>query len=76
MKHLPMPVKEAVIEKLSTIKDQTEITPIINILKSEGDLAQWEQFKFWTREKDEYRGEAFKNTFPELHKIINIYDLL
>jgi radical SAM protein with 4Fe4S-binding SPASM domain len=59
-----------------TIKDQTEITPIINILNTEGDPAQWAQFKFWTQEKDEYRGETFKNTFPELHGIITTYDLL
>jgi len=76
MRHLPEPVKEEVIKKLLTIKDQTEITPIINILKSTGDPVQWQQFKFWTQEKDEYRGEAFKNTFPELDKIINTYDLL
>ena len=76
MKHLPVPVKERVIEKLLTIKDQTEITPIINILKSDGDAEQWKQFKFWTKEKDEYRGETFKNTFPEFYEIITTYDLL
>jgi hypothetical protein len=76
MKNFPEPVKQEIIKKLLTIKNQKEITPVINILKSPGDVKQWQQFKFWTQEKDEYRGETFKNTFPELDKIINNYDLL
>jgi MoaA/NifB/PqqE/SkfB family radical SAM enzyme len=76
MRHIPEPVKAEIVKKLLTIKDQTEIAPIINILNTAGNPEHWEKFKFWTQEKDEYRGEAFKNTFPELNKIINIYDLL
>jgi len=76
MRHIPEPAKQEIIKKLLTIKDQTEIAPIINILNTAGDPEQWTQFKFWTREKDQYRGEAFKNTFPELDEIINRYDIL
>jgi MoaA/NifB/PqqE/SkfB family radical SAM enzyme len=76
MRHIPMPVKQEIVKKLLTIKDQTEIAPIINILNTEGDPAEWAQFKFWTNEKDEYRGEAFKNTFPEFYNIINAHDIL
>jgi MoaA/NifB/PqqE/SkfB family radical SAM enzyme len=76
MRHIPEPVKQEVVKKLLTIKDQTEITPIINILNSVGNPEIWGEFKFWTHEKDEYRGEAFKNTFPEFYKIITTYDLL
>jgi MoaA/NifB/PqqE/SkfB family radical SAM enzyme len=76
MKNLPKPVKEEIIKKLLTIKNQKEITPIVNILELPGDVEQWQQFKFWTQEKDEYRGETFKNIFPEFYKIINNYDLL
>jgi len=76
MKNFPEPIKQEIIKKLLTINNQKEITPVINILKLPGDVEQWQQFKFWTQEKDEYRGEAFKNIFPELDKIINNYDLL
>jgi sulfatase maturation enzyme AslB (radical SAM superfamily) len=30
----------------------------------------WEQFKFWTQAMDEYRGESFADTFPELYQLM------
>jgi hypothetical protein len=30
----------------------------------------WEEFKFWTREKDSYRNENFLVTFNEIGSII------
>jgi hypothetical protein len=30
----------------------------------------WEQFKFWTQAMDEYRGESFADTFPELNQLM------
>jgi radical SAM protein with 4Fe4S-binding SPASM domain len=74
IKNLPEPVKEEVIKKLLTIKNQKEITPIINILKLPSESEPWQQFKFWTKEKDEYRGEAFKNVFPEFYNLIKTHD--
>jgi len=37
-------------------------------------LFPWEEFKFWTREKDAYRGENFIKTFPELGQLLIEYN--
>jgi hypothetical protein len=30
----------------------------------------WNEFKFWTKQKDNYRKQTFQFTFPEFHSII------
>lgn len=74
LKNYPESVKEKIIEKLLPISHKSEIMSIINLLKSEQDPQAWEQFKFWTREKDAYRKESFSQTFPEIYSIIKSVD--
>lgn len=76
MKNLPQGAKQAVIERLQTMpaSDNIHLSSIINTLKADIDPASWEDFKFWTREKDEYRKEKFADTFPEFYELIKKYD--
>jgi hypothetical protein len=34
------------------------------------DITPWDEFKFWTKEKDMYRNENFINTFNEIGKLL------
>jgi len=72
--HLPMPIKSAIKDKLSKYKDQKRIEFIMNMLNSPEDLEIWEEFKFWTSTKDQYRNESFSKTYPEFYKVIKDYD--
>ena len=72
---LPTTIKEKIIEKLSSYKDDDKkLQFIINMLNQPENLEHWDQFKFWTREKDLYRKESFFETFPEFYKICHEYD--
>jgi sulfatase maturation enzyme AslB (radical SAM superfamily) len=71
---LPMPIKQKVIEKLRTFKNVDKIQFLINMLNQPENLEHWEQFKFWTYEKDLYRKENFAETYPEFYKICQDYD--
>jgi hypothetical protein len=76
MKNIPEGAKQAVIERLQTLlvgKD-VHIDSVVNTLKLDAKPADWEDFKFWTREKDEYRKEKFGDTFPEFYELIKKYD--
>lgn len=71
---LPGPVKNKIIEKLLTYSDVSKIQFLINMLKTPDDLALWEEFKYWTKEKDTYRKEDFKKVCPEYYSILKEYD--
>ena len=76
MKNIPEGAKQTVIERLQTLlvgKD-VHIDSVINTLKLDANPSDWEDFKFWTREKDEYRKEKFGDTFPEFYELIKKYD--
>jgi MoaA/NifB/PqqE/SkfB family radical SAM enzyme len=74
IKNLPTPVKAAVKERLMTINTNSQIASIINMLDLEQNIQDWESFKFWTREKDEYRKEQFSKVFPEFYELIKQHD--
>lgn len=74
IKWLPTAIKTAIKEKLNQYHDRTKINFLLNYLDCDEDLSVWEDFKFWTKEKDEYRKENFSITYPEFYKIIKEYD--
>jgi MoaA/NifB/PqqE/SkfB family radical SAM enzyme len=72
--YLPNGIKNSIIKKLEKYEFINEIQFLVNVLRRDEDLNSWEQFKFWTREKDLYRKENFKQTYPEFYKVIKEYD--
>jgi len=74
IQHLPVPIKQKIIEKLSVCSDVKQVEFVINMLQSPENLDHWKEFKFWTKEKDEYRQENFALTYPEYYTIIKQYD--
>lgn len=63
--NMPDGIKKAVEEKL--IKSGiSQLEPYIKFMnETPMDPVFWNDFKFWTHAKDEYRDESFANTFPE-----------
>ncbi len=74
IEHLPAPVKEKIVQKLSTYKDRSKVQFVINMLQAPEDLTSWNSFKYWTKEKDAYRKESFAKVCPEYYEIITEYD--
>lgn len=72
IRYLPKEIRQQIHDHLGNQNPQIEF--VKKMLLQETDNNQWEQFKFWTRAKDEYRKESFSSTFPEFYKILNIYD--
>ena len=44
------------------------------MLSLDTEKNHWEEFKFWTKEKDLYREEEFSLTYPEFYNILKSYD--
>lgn len=74
IEHLPVAVKDKVVQKLLTYKDTAKVQFVINMLQAPEDLASWNSFKYWTKEKDAYRKESFAKVCPEYYEIITEYD--
>lgn len=74
IEHLPTPIKEKIVQRLLTYKDRSKVQFVINMLQAPEDLANWNSFKYWTREKDAYRNESFAKVCPEYYEIIKEYD--
>lgn len=74
IQHLPIPVKNQIIEKLTDCKQNKQVEFVINMLHSPENLDYWTEFKFWTKEKDSYRKESFAETYPEFYAILHKYD--
>lgn len=74
VKHLPCQIKTAIIDKLKTYTDQSRLQFILNMLGSAENLMHWNEFKFWTKQKDAYRKENFADMCPEYYKVIHQYD--
>lgn len=70
--NLPEPVKEKVIEKLSS---DPEFQELINFMRNPSDPEHWRQFFTIRDALDKIRKENFDATFPEFAKIINPYRL-
>jgi hypothetical protein len=69
IKNLPDQVKSAVVEKFSKFNNP-RLDRVLKFMETPADASAWEDFKFWTMAKDEYRQEDFKITFPEYYKVI------
>jgi len=65
---LPESVRPTVEQILSNYNN-SKFDPLIKLLNTPRS-EKWENFKFWTRAKDEYRNEKFLDTFPELGQIL------
>lgn len=70
IRNIPTEVKNHVIEKLSTLHQNAQIVSIISILKTDYDPKIWQEFVFWTKQKDAYRKESLDKTFPEFYELI------
>ncbi len=65
---LPDSVKDEVSQRLASYNNE-RFVPIINLINTKR-YDRWENFKFWTRAKDDYREEDFLNTFPEMAQLL------
>jgi MoaA/NifB/PqqE/SkfB family radical SAM enzyme len=68
--HLPQSLKTIIVDKLQIYKNLGKVQFLLNMLHAKENLKHWEKFKFWTREKDSYRSESFKTTYPEFYNAI------
>lgn len=71
---LPDSIKPVLIERLSS-HNNTKFESIINLIKTtptsyNNQLSPWNEFKFWTKEKDAYRHESFIDTFDEIGQLL------
>jgi MoaA/NifB/PqqE/SkfB family radical SAM enzyme len=73
IKNIPTDVKQEIINKISKLPNSSNFASIISILKSEYNHKHWEEFKFWTKQKDAYRKEDFETTFPEFFELVKDY---
>ena len=68
IKNLPNETKKIITKKY---KGHDRLVSVVNIMNAETkNDKHWEQFKFWTKQKDNYRNQTFQFTFPEFHSII------
>jgi MoaA/NifB/PqqE/SkfB family radical SAM enzyme len=73
---LPNQIKPIVAERLSN----TKFEAIVNLMNTEPsaqdptrNLTPWQEFKFWTKEKDLYRKENFIETFDGIGSLLVEY---
>jgi len=70
---LPDNIKPLVEQKLNSYHN-SKFDAIVNLMKTvpKTTLPQtlWQQFKFWTKEKDAYRKENFVETFPAIGQLL------
>jgi MoaA/NifB/PqqE/SkfB family radical SAM enzyme len=76
---LPDKIKPIVESHLRSFNN-SKFDAIIKLMYTEpkayrtaGQLTPWEEFKFWTKEKDEYRKENFIDTFEVIGNILTEY---
>lgn len=68
----PKPVKLLIEQRL---QGNPKFIPIVNLMNTDPGARAWEDFKFWTREKDLYRKEDFVKTFDEIGNILIEHEL-
>jgi MoaA/NifB/PqqE/SkfB family radical SAM enzyme len=73
---LPTSIKPLVEQRLKSFNN-TKFDALINLMYTEPtkfsdfkDVTPWDEFKFWTKEKDMYRNENFITTFNEMGKLL------
>ena len=73
------PIVKEHLESKAELIGEENVTSIINLLETEPKLfdesqlnvdTPWDEFKFWTKEKDLYRNEDYVTMFPEYGKIL------
>ena len=57
------------VEQILKQHNNPKFIPVINLLNTPR-YDSWDNFKFWTRSKDEYREENFLKTFPDLAQLL------
>lgn len=68
IKNLPIKIKNIITKRYN---GHFKIKPIIKFMNSENPKDEyWQEFKFWTEQKDNYRNNSFKFIFPEFYSII------
>ena len=70
----PDAIKKHIKEQLQSYNNP-KFDPVINLMNttpkaSDWSKTPWEEFKFWTKEKDMYRKENFLVTFKEIGSIL------
>jgi radical SAM protein with 4Fe4S-binding SPASM domain len=72
----PDAVKTEISQHLSSYNND-KFRPVINLINTDPKnhqghrgLSPWQEFKFWTQEKDLYRKENFLETFSDLGRVI------
>jgi MoaA/NifB/PqqE/SkfB family radical SAM enzyme len=70
--YLPSDVKKQILNHLGD--DISEIKFVLNMLSLDTEKNHWEEFKFWTKEKDAYRDEDFAVIYPEFYSLLHRYD--
>lgn len=75
IENLPRLVRQRIHDRLDESTEFTrQLLPIKNMLLADNSNDQWKNFVFWTKAKDSYRGESFKEVMPEYYKILHEYD--
>ena len=74
IRYLPMPIKDRIADKLKQSKQVNQFKFVLNYLKENENLENWEKFKTWTKMKDQYRKEHFVDVYPEFYSIIKQYE--
>lgn len=73
--NMPDGVKQEIVDKFKQYPNIEKLNSYINFINATPmDPELWRQFKFWTRAKDEYRKESFKDSLPEFYEIIKRHD--
>lgn len=68
--NMPTALKQSVENKLIR-SGIPQLEPYIKFMnETEWDPVFWNDFKFWTQAKDDYRKESFADTFPEFYQEI------
>lgn len=74
IRSLPMPIKEQIADKLKQSRHINHFQFVLNYLKENENLENWEKFKTWTKMKDQYRQENFVDVYPEFYSVIKQYE--
>jgi hypothetical protein len=66
--NLPENIKNIITKKYEGNKRLQSTVAYMN--NNKGDDLIWKKFLFWTENKDKYRQQDFRFTFPDFHSII------
>jgi len=71
IKNIPKPIKKEITQHLENSEERYWTTSILNFMNGNKDNPkEWERFLKITKKHDEYRGQSFKEIFPEFYDII------